>query len=114
MIRKAVLLKINGYDESVGLLEDYDLHMRLIKSGAHYAAIQEPLVMVRISRLQRARRGGITYSIRELIFRYRCYKRGNYSLWLFLSSFIVNALFRLMPTYLKEILYRFVRSSVIK
>jgi len=114
MFRKAIVMNNNGYDSSVGLLEDYDLHMRLIKAGARYAAIQEPLVKVRISKSQRSRRGGISYMFREGVFRYRCYKRGNYSFWIFIASFTSNALFRIMPAYIKGILYRFVRKSIEK
>src|SRR5579883_383007 len=112
MLRKAALLKVNGYDETVGLLEDYDLHMRLIAAGSHYAAIQEPLVNVRISRSQRARRGGVRYMFREGIFRYRCYRRGSYSFGIFLLTFTTNAIFRLMPPFLKAAMYRLVRRPV--
>lgn len=112
MIRKAALLKVSGYDETVGLLEDYDLHMRLIAAGSRYAAIQELLVKVRISRSQRARRGGVKYIFREGRFRYRCYQRGSYSFGIFLVTFTTNAVFRLMPPFLKAAMYRLVRRPI--
>lgn len=109
MLRKVALEKVHGYDETVGLLEDYDLHMRLISAGYRYAAIQEPLVKVRISHSQRSRRGGIQYIIREGVFRYRCYRRGSYSFLVFIATFTINAIFRLMPPFLKAAMYSLVR-----
>lgn len=109
MLRKTALEKIDGYDETVGLLEDYDLHMRLIAAGYRYASIQEPLVRVRISHSQRSRRGGLRYIFREGVFRYRCYRRGSYSFPIFIATFTTNAVFRLMPPFLKAAMYRLVR-----
>jgi len=112
MFRKTPVVRIGGYNETVGLLEDYDLHMRLVHAGSRYAAIQEPLVKVRISRNQRSRRGGWSYILAEGKFRYRSFRRGNYSFAIFLFSFIASAVFRLMPVFLKAAMYRLVRNSV--
>lgn len=111
ILRKQKLLAVGGYDQDVGLLEDYDLHMRLIHAGARYAALQEPMVYVRVSPKQRARRGGWRYVMNEWVFRYRCYRRGNMTLWDFLITSAVNTVFRLLPSFVKDPLYRLVRSS---
>lgn len=112
IFRTNIIQKIGGYRASVGLLEDYDLYMRLIKYGAKFAAIQEPLVKIRVSKDQRVRRGGISYVIKEWKFRFGCFKNGNYSFLEFLIIAISYTFFRLVPSSFKAISYKLVRNRL--
>ncbi len=111
IFRTHCVQKIGGYSTTIGLLEDYDLYMRLIKSGSRFASIQEPLVKVRISSSQRIRRGGFNYVLKEWKFRFKYYKNKNYSLLEFLFISSAYTIFRLIPQRLKLILYNVVRNS---
>lgn len=43
-IKKSILEEINGYNEEFRFAQDYDLYLRLIRAGATFYGIQEPLV----------------------------------------------------------------------
>lgn len=46
---KEVLLELGGYDEHYRLIEDYPMHMKLLKNGYCYGLIDEELVGYRVS-----------------------------------------------------------------
>jgi glycosyltransferase involved in cell wall biosynthesis len=112
MVRRSAIEKIGGYNEDAGLLEDYDLHMRMIASGAKYAVIQKPLVRVRVSPQQAARRGGWRYMITEWRLRYAWWKLGVLTFPMFFLTSCANSVWRLLPLRAKGVLYRTVRYSV--
>ncbi|UTH72843.1 glycosyltransferase [Chromobacterium sp. IIBBL 290-4] len=111
MLRKDSILRVGGYDESVGLLEDYDLHLRLLNAGARYYCMSVPLVNVRVSISQKNRRGGVMYLIREIKFRTKsmALRRLSFSGWV--VGIFLYPIFRLSPPWLKGALYSFVRSG---
>jgi glycosyltransferase involved in cell wall biosynthesis len=107
--RRDLVLAAGGYRTDVGLLEDYDLHFRLLARGVRYAGIQEPLIRVRVTPAQRFRRGGWKYTQQEWALRYECYRRGQlpwHAFWLITP---LTSVFRLSPVWLKQLAYRFVR-----
>ena len=69
MIKRKALLAVHGYRRKYGLLEDYDLFVRLALSGAKFHVIPKVLVRSRSSTAQRRRRGGFGYLINEVKFR---------------------------------------------
>jgi glycosyltransferase involved in cell wall biosynthesis len=107
--RRHLLLAAGGYRTDVGLLEDYELHFRLIQQGVRYAGIQEPLIRVRISPQQRFRRGGWKYARHEWAMRAECYRRGQLPWFAFWVSTPLSTLFRLSPVWLKRLAYALVR-----
>jgi len=43
--RRSVLAQVQGFDERLSVWEDADLHVRLAAHGAHFAVVEEPLVI---------------------------------------------------------------------
>jgi glycosyltransferase involved in cell wall biosynthesis len=111
MFRKHRVLEVGGYDDGVGLLEDYDLYFKLARAGARFAAIQEPLVRVRTSRRQRRRRGGIRYMLVEWKFNARRLAHGHLSVLEFLAVGVAYSLFRILPSSVKRFLYKAIRTA---
>ncbi len=109
MFRRSVVLAAGGYDPLAGKLEDYDLFMRLVASGARFHVVQESLLWVRVTRHQRMRRGGVRHIRSDLRVRYRCYRRGTLTGTEFLLTFALFTAFRLAPWSIKSLLYRLVR-----
>lgn len=111
MLYKDILIKYGGYNEEVGMLEDYELHLRLLQSGVKYYCIQEPLVYVRTDENQYSRRGGLKYLINEYKFRYMCYGKGYISLKNLIVTLGLYTFLRLFPVKYKHLLYKLVRSN---
>ena len=109
LVRKKSLDAIGGYRESVGLLEDYDLYVRLILAGAKFHIIPKILLRVRTTQEQRARRGNLAYFINETRFRYRCFRAGFLNAKEFFLTTGLYALFRLIGTPMRNRLYAAVR-----
>lgn len=111
IIKKDILVESEGYNENVGLQEDYDLHMKLIQKYK-YGCIQEPLIKVRVSDEQRKRRGGLANLKNSIKLRFSWYKKGYLSLFKFLKGAILFSIFSMLPSNLKSVMYRFVRKPV--
>ncbi|QMV13006.1 glycosyltransferase [Vibrio spartinae] len=111
MFYKKVINIHGGYDENVGLLEDYELHLRLIKAGVKYHCIQRPLIQFRTSHEQYGRRGGFKYLINEYKFRKFCYKKRYIKLHQFIISCVLYSFLRLSPVKLRKSMYKLVRES---
>lgn len=110
MVRRKNLIDIKGYDETIGLLEDYDLYIRLINKGVKFHCIPKVLLRVRTSIEQRARRGNFTYLANEIRFRYRLFRSGFLSFSQFLVTTGLYTIFRLTGAPLRDRLYASVRS----
>ena len=110
LIRKTTLKNLGGYRETVGLLEDYDLYVRLILAGAKFHIIPKVLLRVRTTLEQRARRGNLAYFKNEFRFRYHCLRSGFLTTRQFLLTTCLYGLFRLIGTPLRDRLYAAVRS----
>jgi hypothetical protein len=110
LMRTAALRAVSGYRSQYGLLEDYDLYARLAMNGARFHVIPKVLVHVRSSNEQSSRRGGVSYWLNEVSFRYTLRKRGFLSLGAFLITIFIYSGFRLMPNWGRRKLYSIVRS----
>lgn len=75
-MRADLLRRVGGYSARHGLLEDYDLFVRLAQAGARFHVIPKVLVRVRSGTDQRQRRGGVDYCLREVRFRVEHYRSG--------------------------------------
>lgn len=111
LLKTDVLKGLGGYDVNVGFLEDYDLYLKLAASGAIFHAIQEPLVFVRVSRGQIERRGGFSYTVNELKFRWRAFIKRRISFSGFIVGIFIYPVFRLLPVNFKNLLYKLVRTT---
>ncbi|WP_038178791.1 glycosyltransferase [Vibrio rhizosphaerae] len=111
MFYKKVVDVHGGYNQAVGLLEDYELHLRLIASGVKYYAIQKPLIQVRTSHEQYDRRGGLKYLINEYKFRLFCYRKKYISFYQLMMSCFIYSFLRLSPVVLRKSMYKLVRES---
>jgi O104-antigen biosynthesis beta-1,3-galactosyltransferase len=109
VIRAATLRNIGGYRSDFGMLEDYDLYVRLVLAGARFHVIPRSLLMRRVSSAVYQRRGGWDYLLCELQFRLFCYRAGFLNARLFVTTTVAYALFRMMGGPLRLQLYRFVR-----
>lgn len=75
-IRRSALDDIGGYSHRYGLLEDYDLFVRLAVAGYRFHVLPKTLVRMRTSTAQACRRGGLRYAMNEIAFRVACWRRG--------------------------------------
>lgn len=75
-VRTDVLRAVGGYRSRFGMLEDYDLFVRLAQAGARFHVIPKVLLRVRSGLDQRRRRGGLHYAVHELDFRRELYRSG--------------------------------------
>ncbi len=75
-IRTRALRDVGGYSRRFGMLEDYDLFVRLCIAGYRFHVLPKTLVRVRSSLEQRGRRGGLRYTMNEVAFRIECWRRG--------------------------------------
>jgi glycosyltransferase involved in cell wall biosynthesis len=110
MIRRQVFERHGGYDESVGLLEDYDLHLRWNAQGVRYRCLQMPLVRVSVSSDLYRRRGGFRYARRELAFRLKAARLGYLARGArFYCVTALYVVFRLIPPEVRRRCYVLVR-----
>jgi glycosyltransferase involved in cell wall biosynthesis len=109
LIRAETLRNIGGYRSKFGMLEDYDLYVRLLLAGARFHVLPQSLLKRRVNRAVYKRRGGWRYLLCELQFRMFCYRSGFLNARQFLTTTAAYALFRLIGGSLRFQLYRFVR-----
>jgi len=113
MMRATALRAIGGYRTSFPFLEDWDLFVRFVLSGARLAAIPKALVRVRCSEAQTARRGGWRYVLSEVRFRVFCWQAGFISLRQLLLITSAYTAFRLAGTGVRGLLYATVRTQEV-
>jgi glycosyltransferase involved in cell wall biosynthesis len=109
-IRADALRRVGGYRSKYGLLEDYDLFVRLALAGAVFHIIPKALVRVRSSNAQKNRRGGIAYCMKEIGFRYDVFCAGFLTWRQFIVTAVLYSTFRLVPGSLRRALYSHART----
>ena len=110
MIRAETFRRHGAYDETVPLLEDYELHLRWTSAGVRYRCLQFPLVRVSVSSALYRRRGGFAYARREFAFRMRAARRGILATGLrFYAVTALYVVFRSVPASVRRRLYVLVR-----
>jgi len=111
MIRADVFRRHGVYNESVALLEDYELHLRWVSQGVRYHCVQVPLVRVGVSAALYSRRGGLAYARRELRFRMNAHRQGVLRGGpRFYAVTLLYFVFRSVPAAVRRRLYFLVRA----
>ncbi|MEQ5776026.1 glycosyltransferase [Thalassospira sp. NFXS8] len=111
MFRKEIVHSVGGYSKYFGLLEDWDLYLRLSAQGFIFYCIQSPLVNVRVSTDQYSRRGGFKYLFHEMNFKIHHLKMNRLNSKSFFISLLPTIFFRLSPVFVKRHLYEFIRKK---
>lgn len=109
LMSKAAIVDAGGYPET-RTHEDYLLFRRMLRRGHRFAIIDDPLVKVRVSEKQRARRGGTNLLRGDWQVYVEGWRHGEHTLLGVMVIMAVWAVFRLSPPFVKAGLYRFVRS----
>ena len=110
LVKSSALARIGGYRADFGLLEDYDLYVRLITSGAHFHVIPKVLLRIRTSMAQRGRRGNFAYLRNEIRFRSECLRIGFLTRSQFVATVCLYAAFRLAGPVLRNRFYGLART----
>ena len=112
VFRKSAVLASGNYRTFLWF-EDYDLWIRIIKSGYKVANIPEVLVNVRADVNMFARRGGFAYWQQDMKFQCYLYKIDYISFWIFLSNCIIRTAMRILPNGVRTYCYRaFLRKRI--
>jgi glycosyltransferase involved in cell wall biosynthesis len=104
MLRRDAVLAAGNYVE-IGLVEDYDLWVRMLASGARMSNMDEPLVLFRCSPAMFARRGGLKHLRAEWLLQRRLRDYGLIGPVRRWANLVVRIGFRLLPTRLLRIAY---------
>lgn len=105
LFRKSSVLKAGNYREYY-LCEDYDMWLRMIRSGCKCYNIQEILTFMRISDDFYKRRGGIKYLKSINKFKKEQMKVGYFTKMEYLKSIVPHAIVCLLPNTLRDWIYR--------
>ena len=105
IFKKSAVLAAGNYREYY-LFEDYDMWVRMIRSGCKCYNIQEFLTYMRISDDFYKRRGGIKYLKSIYRFKKEQYAVGYVTYPEFLKSFVPHAIVCLMPNTVRDYIYR--------
>ena len=105
MYRRDALARVGDY-QPFGKMEDYWLGIRLIHSGARVENIADPLVAYRVGAGAFVRRGGFTEARTEWRLQCEMRRMGFITRGQYLRNVVVKGAYRLMPAWLKKILFR--------
>lgn len=106
MFRKEAVLRAGGY-RHCPLFEDYDLWVRMLKTGSRFHNLQESLLYFRMTPQMFSRRGGRHYIRQEIHFQQRMYHMGHIGFFRFLGNCIVRVGMRLLPNRWRKYGYLF-------
>lgn len=113
VFRKKAVLKAGNYQPLLWN-EDYYLWVRIINQGSKIQNLEETLVYVRAGDELFKRRGGLTYIKNEFILQREFLKMKFITPIEFCSNLIKRSMVRVVPTYLRKIIYRkFLRDSTL-
>lgn len=104
LYKKSEVLKAGNYREFY-LCEDYDLYVRMLRSGCKCYNIQEPMVYMRVGSNFYKRRGGWKYMKTILKFKNEQLKIGYFSLFDYLKSTIPHIIVCLCPNFVRDYIY---------
>ena len=110
MYRKSAVLSAGGY-KTMLLFEDYYLWARMLLNGAKFYNVQKPLVKMRTGNQQIARRRGVAYLRREIVFFLHLRKIGFITLAELFQNVAIRSLVRIAPVNLVRVIYRFLREG---
>jgi len=105
LYKKSEVLKAGNY-RNFYLFEDYDLYVRMLRSGCKCYNIQEPLVYVRTDKEFYKRRGGIKYVKTILKFKNEQLKIGYFSVSDWIISTIPHIIVCIIPNNMRDMIYK--------
>lgn len=111
MFRKEVFDKFGGYKDYKYSSEDHELFTRWVRHGVRFHCIQNPMLLVRVSKEQRARRGGLNPLIDDYKFRFEQIKHNDTSFFLIVLYSLIYTIFRLSPSFVKSTIYSILRDN---
>ncbi|MDF2522753.1 MAG: family 2 glycosyl transferase [Clostridiales bacterium] len=103
--RKSSVISSGNYKDIRGF-EDYYLWIRMLRNNCKMVNIPEVLVLSRADNEMYLRRGGLKYIGNEMWLLKEFYKLGFISLAQFVRGLIMRSVVRLIPNYLRAILYK--------
>ena len=106
MFRKEAVLRAGSY-RHCPLFEDYDLWVRMFRTGAVFHNLQRPLLFFRMSDQMFNRRGGAGYIRTETKFQWSLYRGHHISLLRMVSNILQRALVRVLPNWCRKNMYLF-------
>jgi glycosyltransferase involved in cell wall biosynthesis len=106
MFKKDCFEQVGGYGTNKLLGEDHIFFVKLAISDVVFYCIQEPLIKVRINHEQRKRRGGFVAIKDDLKLRNFLLNTGYINLFEYFIAFSVFSIFRLLPIYIKDKLFK--------
>lgn len=112
MVKSTALRALDGYRSRFAYLEDYDLFMRLVQSGYKIHVLPKILLKVRTSLDLYGRRGGLSYCMTEMAFRFECWKRGFLKTHEFLTTTGLYMLFRMLSGPMRQYAYSIARTGL--
>ncbi len=108
--RKAVVLKAGGY-EDYPAMEDYHLWVKMLLLDFRLINQPENLVLQRASKKMFARRGGLKYLKTEWVLHSFFLKSGFINFLEFIRNMILRTVVRLLPAFVLQWAYGFVRKT---
>ena len=104
-IRKSKIVEAGNY-RKCEYLEDYDLWVRMIKTGAYCENINNYLSYVRVSKDLYKRRGGLKYLKKIRAFKKNLYKSGFCSSRDYIVSVTIHSIICLIPNNMRNQFYK--------
>ena len=105
LVRTEMLRRIGGYRADFGMLEDYDLYVRMMSAGARFHVIPKVMLRVRTSLSQKQRRGNFKYALKEIKFRINCLRLGFIKTHQFILITTLYTIFRVVTPGIRRRLY---------
>lgn len=105
MFKKEAVLAAGNYRDFY-LVEDYDLWIRMIQTGAKFYNFQIPVTYMRISKDFYKRRGGIKYYLSIRRFKKLMYKEKHITYWQYLKTNIASFVVCMLPGFIRTFIYK--------
>lgn len=105
LMKKEVVEKAGGYSTAYPYFEDYDLWLRILKTGTKAANVGEPVLLMRADEGLYERRGGKEYSRYMKTFRKRMWKEKDCSFTEYISQVWIRKLVAAAPSGIRKKFY---------
>ena len=105
-IKRICFEKTGGYGKYKNINYDYEFFLKIALNNFKLYCVQKPLIKVRISSAQRARRGGMEILKQDFELRRWMFKNGILNFPEFFISSGICAAFRMQPNFLRDFLYK--------
>ncbi len=107
-IKKECFEKVGGYAEFDNINIDYKFFLEIALNGYRLHCIQRPLIRVRISPVQRKRRGGLVLLREDYVLRRWMYQKKIITIFELFWIMAMYAVFRLQPNFMRDKVYKHV------